>query len=115
LTDLLQLASAIGLIAAITIIVVLTAVKTSQDMRARRLGFKVSDERTQRVQGQAALYAWVVSVEFTMCFVLVLFAGSQFPWFPAISAILALEAILLVSIASFLLLRWYLDRKESLQ
>jgi hypothetical protein len=115
LTDLLQLASAVGLIVAIAIIVVFTWVKFSQDMRARKAGFKVSDERTQRVQGQAALYAWVVSVEFTTGFVLVLFAGSQFPWFPAISAILALEATLLVSMASFLLLRWYLDRKESLQ
>jgi hypothetical protein len=111
----LQTASAVGLIAAIAIIVVLTAVKTSQDLKAKRLGFKVSDERTQRAQGQAALYAWVVTVEFTMCFVLVLFAGSEFPWFPAISAMLALEATLLVSMASFLLLRWYLDRKESLQ
>jgi uncharacterized membrane protein len=84
-------------------------------MSEEKAGFKVSDERTRRVQGQAALYAWVVSVEFTMGFVLVLFAGSQFPWFPAISAMLALEATLLVSIASFLLLRWYLDRKEGIQ
>jgi hypothetical protein len=115
LTDLLQLASAVGLIAAITIIVVLTYVKMWQDMKAKKAGLKVSDERTRRVQGQAALYAWVVSVEFITGFVLVLLAGSQFAWFPAVSAMLALEASLLVAIASFLLLRWYLDRKESFQ
>ena len=115
LTDLLELASAVGLIAAVTIIVVLTVVKTSQDMRAKKAGLKVNDERTRRVQGQAALYAWVVGVEFTAGFVLVLLVGSQFLWFPAISAMLALDASLLVSVASFLLLRWYLDRKEVFQ
>ncbi len=115
MTDLLQLASAVGLIAAITIIVILTYVKMWQDVKAKKAGLKVSDERTRRVQGQAALYAWVVSVEFTTGFILLLLVGSQFLWFPTISAMLALEASLLVSIASFLLLRWWLDRKESFQ
>ena len=113
--DYLQLASAVGLIAAVAIIVVLTYAKLFQDMRAKQAGLKVSDERTRRVQGQAALYAWVVSVEFTTAFILVLFAGSQFAWFPAVSALLALTASLLVSLASFLLLQWYLDRKASIQ
>jgi len=112
LTDLLELASAVGLIAAIAIIIVLTAVKTSQDVKAKKGGLKVSDERTRRVQGQAALYAWVVGVEFTTGFVLVLLVGSQFLWFPAINAMLALAASLLVSVASFLFLRWHLDRRE---
>jgi hypothetical protein len=111
----LQAASAVGLFAAIAIIVILTYVKTWQDMKAKKAGLKVSDERTRRVQGQAALYAWVVSVEFTMCLVLVLLVGSQFLWFPAVSAMNALAACLLVSMASFLLLRWYLDRKETFQ
>jgi len=115
LTDLLQLVSGVGLIAAITIIVVLTIVKTSQDLRAKKAGLKVDDERTRRVQGQAALYAWVVGVEFTAGFVLVLLVGSQFSWFPAVDAMLALEASLLVSMASFLLLRWYLNRREVFQ
>jgi len=115
LTDLLELASAAGLLAAITIIIVLTIVKTSQDMRAKKAGLKVSDERTRRVQGRAALYAWVVGVEFTTGFVLVLLVGSQFLWFPAVSAMVALVASLLVSVASFLLLGWYLDRKEVFQ
>ena len=115
LTDFLQLASAVGLIAAITIIVVLTIVKTSQDLRAKKAGLKVSDERTRRVEGRAALYAWVVGVEFTTGFILVLLIGSQFLWFPAPSAMLALAASLLVSVASFLLLRWYLNRKEVFQ
>jgi hypothetical protein len=115
LTDFLQLASAVGLIAAIAIIVGLTYVKMWQDMKAKKAGLKVSDERTRRAQGQAALYAWVVTVEFTTGFILVLLVGSQFLWFPTISAMLALEASLLVSMASFLLLRWHLDRKESFQ
>ena len=115
MTDLLQAASAVGLFAAIAIIVVLTYVKLFQDMRAKKAGLKVSDERTKRVQGQAALYAWVVSVEFTTGLILVLFVGSQFLWFPAISAMLALEASLLVSLASFLLLRWHLDRMATNQ
>jgi hypothetical protein len=114
-TDLLQLASAVGLFVAITIIVVLTFVKTSQDMKAKKAGFAVNDERTRRVQGQAALYAWVVSVEFTTGFVLVLYVGSLFQGFPVISAMLALMASLLVSVASFLLLRWYLERREALR
>ena len=113
--DYLQLASAVGLIAAISVIVILTYVKIFQDMRAKKAGLKVSDERTSRVQGQAALYIWVGSVEFITGFILVLLIGSQFLWFPSISAMLALEASLLVSMASFLLLRWYLDRKASIQ
>ena len=113
MTDILQLASAVGLLVAITIIVVLTLFKTAQDLRARKAGFKVDDERTRQVRGQAALYAWVVGVEFTTGFVLVLLVGSQFSWFPSISAMLALEASLLVSMASFLLLQWYLNRRET--
>ena len=115
MTDLLELASGVGLIAAITIIVVLTVVKTSQDLRAKKAGLKVDDERTRRVQGRAALYAWVVGVEFTTFFVLVLLVGSQFAWFPVIGAMTALEASLLVSMASFILLQWYLGRKEVFQ
>jgi len=115
LTDLLQFASVVGLFAAIIIILVLTFVKTSQDERARRAGLAVKDERTHRVEGQAALYAWVVAVEFTAGFILVLYVGSLFQGFPAIGATPALEASLLVSVASFLLLRWYLDRRESIQ
>ena len=115
MTDLLQLVSGVGLIAAITIIVVLTVLKTAQYMRAQKRGLKVDDERTRRVQGQAALYSWVAGVEFTTGFILVLLVGSQFPWFPAIGPTLALWASLLLSVASFLLLRWYLDRKETFQ
>jgi len=113
LTDLLQLASGLGLIAAISIIVVLSIVKTSQDIRAKKAGFRVDDERTRRVQGQAALYAWVIGVEFTTGFILVLLVGSGFLWLSEISAMSALEAVLLVSFASFLLLQWYLNRTET--
>ena len=115
MTDLLQLASVVGLFAAIIIIVVLTFVNFSRDTRAKKAGLAVEDERTKRVQGQAALYAWVVGVEFTTGFVLVLYVGSLFQGFPAFSAMLALMASLLVSVASFLLLRWYLERRETLQ
>ncbi len=115
MTDLLQLASAVGLFAAIIIIVVLTFVNFSRDTRAKKAGLAVEDERTKRVQGQAALYAWVVGVEFTTGFVLVLYVGSLFQGFPVISAMPALTASLLVSLASFLLLRWYLERREALR
>jgi len=98
---------------AITIIVVLSIVKTAQDLRTRKAGLTVDDERTRQVRGRAALYAWVVGVEFTTGFVLLLLVGSQFSWFPSISAMLALEASLLVSMASFLLLQWYLNRRET--
>lgn len=113
MTDILQLASVVGLFAAITIIVVLSLIKFVQDIRVEKAGLKVDDERTRQVRRQAALYAWVVGVEFTTGFVLVLFVGSQFSWFPSISAMLALEASLLVSMASFLLLQWYLNRREA--
>jgi len=115
LTDLLQLASAAGLLTGITIIVVLSIWKEWQDMKARKSGLKVGDERTRRVQGQAALYAWVVGQEFTVVLILVLLVGSQFPSFTAFSAMLALQASLLVSVASFLALRWYLNRKEDIR
>ena len=115
MADLLQAAAAIGLFAAVGIIFVLTMVKASQDIKAQKAGLKVADERTRRIQGQAGYYAWVVSLEFTTSFVLVLLVGTQFLGFPAASAIFALMACLLVSVASFLLLRWYLDRKESFQ
>lgn len=81
-------------------------------MKAKKSGLKITDERTRRVQGQAALYSWVVGLEFTAGLILVLLFGSQYPWFPAVSAMLALSASLLVSAASFFVLRWYLSRKE---
>ena len=112
LIDLLQLASAAGLLASITIIVVLSIWEFWRDMKAKKSGLKITDERTRRVQGQAALYSWVVGLEFTAGLILVLLFGSQYPWFPAVSAMLALSASLLVSAASFFVLRWYLSRKE---
>ena len=115
MTDILQLASVVGLFAAIAIIVVLSVVLAARDMRAKMEGLTVNDERTRQVKGQAALYAWVLGVEFTTGFVLVLLVGSQFTWFPSISAMLALEASLLVSVASFLLLQWGLSRREALR
>ena len=112
MTELLQAASTIGLFVAIIIIVVLSLSWFARDVRATGAGLKVDDERTRQVKGRAALYAWVVGVEFITGFVLVILVGSQFPWFPSISATNALVASLLVSVASFLLLQWYLNRRE---
>jgi len=98
-----------GILALIVLIGVLVLWKTLKD---RKSGLPVSDERTQQLNGKAAYYAMFMCQYFIIAYLLVNIVGREFFGMPEIEAGYPMIAALLVSSVSFIVLRWYFDRKE---
>ena len=81
-------------------------------LRERKSGFPLSDERTQHLNGKAAYYAMWMCQYFIIAYLLVNIIGREFFNMPEIEAGYPMIAALLVSSVSFLVLRWYFDKKE---
>jgi uncharacterized membrane protein len=97
------------LIAALAVIIgVITIWRTR---RERKAGFPRSDERTSRITGKAAFYSLYIGLYFMIAVLLVLLVGKEFFDFPDLDAMPALNASILVSSVSFLVLQWYFNRK----
>jgi len=82
--------------------------------RARRewkSGFPRSDERTSRITGKAAFYALYIGMFFMIAVNLSLIVGKELFEFPDLDAMPALNASVLICSLSFLVLRWYFDKK----
>lgn len=98
-----------GILILIVLIGVLVLWKT---LREKKSGFPLSDERTQHLNGKAAYYAMFMCQYFIVAYLLVNIVGREFFGMPEIEAGYPMIAALLVSSVSFLVIRWYLDRKE---
>ena len=98
-----------GILALIVLIGVLVLWKTLKD---RKSGLPVSDERTQQLNGKAAYYAMFMCQYFIIAYLLVNIVGREFFGMPEIEAGYPMIAALLVSSVSFIVLRWYFNRKE---
>ena len=98
-----------GILALIILIGVFALSKTLKDKKS---GFPASDERTQHLNGKAAYYAMFMCQYFIVAYLLVNIAGREFFGMSEIEAGYPMIAALLVSSVSFLVLRWYFDRKE---
>jgi len=97
------------LIAALGVIIgVFTIWKTH---RERKSGFPRADERTSRINGKAAFYSLYIGLYFMIAVLLTLLVGGEFFAFPDLDAMPALNASILVFSVSFLVLRWYFNRK----
>jgi hypothetical protein len=97
------------LIASLAVIIGIIAIWKSH--RERKLGFPRSDERTQQITGKAAFYSLYIGLYFMIAVLIVLLVGKEFFGFPDLDAMPALNASILVFSVSFLVLRWYLNRK----
>ena len=99
----------VGAIAAI--IVLVGVVVVWKILKERRSGYPPQDERTQRITGKAATYAFFIGQYFTIVLLAVTLINQEFYGSPAFEAGYALIASLLVYSLSFLVLRLYFDRK----
>jgi len=79
--------------------------------RERKSGFPRSDERTSRITGKAAFYSLYIGLYFMIAVLIVLLVGKEFFGFPDLDAMPALNSSILVFSVSFLVLRWYFNRK----
>jgi len=109
MSDLLVISALLGAAAIIIILGILLVWKIGRD---RKSSLPVADERTRRVNGQAALYALIGGVYSTLGLVWVVFFGSMFLGLPEIGAMPALITSVLVYIVLYLAFRWYFNRKE---
>ena len=82
--------------------------------RERKSGFPRADERTSRINGKAAFYSLHIGLYFMIAVLLALLVGQEFFGFPDLDAMPALNASLLVFAISFLVLRYYFNRKGDL-
>ena len=83
-------------------------------LQDKKSGFPTQDERTLKTTGIAATYALYVGLYFMIALLLILIVGQEFFHLPDFGAGPALIASVLAFSLAFLVLRWYLVRKEDL-
>jgi len=97
------------LIASLAVIIGIVTIWRTR--RERKSGFPRSDERTSRITGKAAFYSLYIGLYFMIAVLIALLVGKEFFGFPDLDAMPALNSSILVFSVSFLVLRWYFNRK----
>ena len=77
----------------------------------RRSGFPAKDERTQKITGKAATYAFYIGSYFMIALMLANIINLEFKGAPLLDAGYALVISTLVNSLTFGGLRWYFDKK----
>ena len=77
----------------------------------RKSGFPAKDERTKRITGKAATYAFYIGSYFMLALMAVNLVGQEFLGLPSLEVGHALVASVLVQSLTLFGLRWYFDRK----
>ncbi len=111
MADVTWLIGSTGILAIIILIGIAALWKT---LKEKKSGFPMADERTQRINGNAAYYALFMGQYFIIAYLLVNIVGSEFFGMPEIEAGYPLIASILVSSLSYLALRWHFGRKGDL-
>jgi cytochrome b561 len=106
--DLLWSILSFGIVAMIVLIGVLLAWRIVKD---RRSGFPAKDERTQRITGKAATYSLYLGLYFMIALSFAFIIGRELAGYYLFNAGDALVASVLVQSVSWLVLRWYFERK----
>src|SRR5512137_109904 len=109
MTDIAWPIVSMGILALIILIGVLVIWKTLKDKKS---GFPLADERTQKLSWKAGYYAMFMGQYFIIAYLLVNIVGREFLGMPEIEAGYPMIAALLVSSVSFVVLRFYFDKKE---
>jgi len=100
-----------GILAIIVVIGVLVIWKVVQQKQS---GYPMKDERTQKINGKAAFYALFIGQYFIIAFLMMIIVGREFLGMPELEAGYPLIASLLALSISYLVLRFYFDRKGEL-
>lgn len=98
----------IGIVAVIVLIGVLLVWRIIKD---RKSGYPLQDERTQRITGKAATYSLYIGLYFMIALLLVFIVGRELLGYYLFNAGDALVASVLIQSVTWLVLRWYLERK----
>lgn len=98
----------VGILATIVLVGVFVIWKILKD---RRSGFPLKDERTQRITGTAATYAFYIGSYFMVALMLANLLNLEFLGEPLLETGYALIASILVNSLTFLGLRLYFDQK----
>ena len=77
----------------------------------RKSGFPAKDERTKRIAGKAAYYAFYIGSYFMIALIFVNLVGLEFLSWPSLDVGYALLASILVQSLTYGGLCWYFDRK----
>lgn len=108
MNDLLWPLASIGILATMVLIGVLAIRKILKD---KRLGFPPGDERTQKITGIAATYAFYIGSYFMIALMLTNILNYEFLGVPLLDAGYALISSILVNSLTFLIVHWYFNRK----
>jgi hypothetical protein len=100
--------ASIGILATIMIVGVFVIWKILKD---RRSGFPLKDERTQRITGAAATYAFYIGSYFMVALMLGNILSRELLGVPLLETGYALVAPILVNSLTFLGFRMYFERK----
>ena len=111
MNELLFPLESIGILATIVLIGVLAIWKI---LKERRLGFPNKDERTQKITGIAATYAFYIGGYFMVALMLTNIINHEFLGGPFFDAGYALAVSIVVSNLTFMIVRWYFNRKGDL-
>ena len=103
--------ASIGILAIIVLIGVLAIWKI---LKNRRLGFPTKDERTQKITGIAATYAFYIGSYFMLALMFTNILSIEFLGESILDTGYAIISAILVSNLTFLIVRWYFNRKGNL-
>ena len=98
----------------LALIILIGALVLWKRLKDKRSGFPLADERTRKLNWKAAYYAMFMCQYFIIAYLLVNIVGREFFGMPEIEAGYPMIATLLVMLVSFLVLRFYLNRKGEL-
>ena len=101
----------IGILAIIVLIGVLAIWKILKD---KKLGFPTKDERTQKITGIAATYAFYIGSYFMLALMFTNILSTEFLGESILDTGYAIISAILVSNLTFLIVRWHFNRKGDL-
>ncbi len=108
MTDLLWSVMSIVILATIVLVGILVIWRKLED---RKSGFPAQDERTKKITGKAATYAFFIGSYFMIALMAVNIINLEFTGSPLLDAGYALVISILVQSLTFLGLRLYFNRK----
>jgi len=99
----------------IVVAIIFTLVwRMKRTLQERRAGFPSADERTQRIQGRAATYAFNAGSYFMILLNFYIIIGTEFTGWPASEAMFVLNASLLLMSLTYLAMYWHFSRNGDL-
>ena len=108
MSNLIWLLSSGGILVAIVVIGVVVVWKILED---RKSGFLAKDERTQKITGTAATYAFYIGSYFMLALMLVNLLNQEFTGVPLLETGYALIISVLLQSLTFIGIQAYLNRK----